>query len=107
MSRRGIYAPYQPRFDWNLWFASLGPWREYPIVPNTEVRLLSNDKDVLALFAGNPFRAGAAAADSRCALAVLVHHDGRRSANWNVVAARIARPVCADAGTRRQTVRSK
>jgi hypothetical protein len=22
-----IYAPYQPRFDWNLWFASLGDWR--------------------------------------------------------------------------------
>ena len=51
----GIYAPYQPRFDWNLWFASLGSWREYPIVPNTEVRLLAKDKDVLALFARNPF----------------------------------------------------
>ncbi|MGB7585003.1 MAG: lipase maturation factor family protein [Terriglobales bacterium] len=51
----GIYAPYQPRFDWNLWFASLGSWRDYPIVLNTEVRLLSGDKDVLALFAGNPF----------------------------------------------------
>ncbi len=51
----GIYAPYQPRFDWNLWFASLGSWREYPIVPRTEVSLLSNDADVLALFAGNPF----------------------------------------------------
>ena len=51
----GIYAPYQPRFDWNLWFASLGSWREYPIVPNTEIRLLANDNDVLALFAGNPF----------------------------------------------------
>jgi len=51
----GIYAPYQPRLDWNLWFASLGSWREYPIVPNTEVRLLQNEKDVLALFAGNPF----------------------------------------------------
>jgi hypothetical protein len=55
----GIYAPYQPRFDWNLWFASLGSWRDYPIVPNTEVRLLSNDndknKDVLELFAANPF----------------------------------------------------
>jgi lipase maturation factor 1 len=51
----GIYAPYQPRFDWNLWFASLGSWREYAIVPNTEVRLLSNDADVLGLFAGNPF----------------------------------------------------
>jgi hypothetical protein len=51
----GIYAPYQPRFDWNLWFASLGSWRDYPIVPNTEVRLLSNDTDVLTLFAKNPF----------------------------------------------------
>jgi hypothetical protein len=50
-----IYAPYQPRFDWNLWFASLGSWREYPIVLNTAVRLLSNDKDVLELFADNPF----------------------------------------------------
>ena len=50
-----IYAPYQPRFDWNLWFASLGSWREYSIVPNTELRLLSNNKDVLALFAANPF----------------------------------------------------
>jgi hypothetical protein len=50
-----IYAPYQPRFDWNLWFASLGSWREYPIVTNTEVRLLSDDKDVLQLFKDNPF----------------------------------------------------
>jgi hypothetical protein len=50
-----IYAPYQPRFDWNLWFASLSSWRQNPIVPNTEIRLLENDKDVLALFAGNPF----------------------------------------------------
>jgi hypothetical protein len=51
----GLYAPHQPRFDWNLWFASLGSWREYPIVPATEERLLANDPDVLALFAGNPF----------------------------------------------------
>jgi hypothetical protein len=50
-----IYAPYQPRFDWNLWFASLGSWRDYSIVPNTELRLLANDKDVLQLFAVNPF----------------------------------------------------
>ncbi len=50
-----IYAPYQPRFDWNLWFASLETWRDNAIVPNTEIRLLSNDQDVLSLFAGNPF----------------------------------------------------
>src|SRR5215475_7394835 len=51
----GIYAPYQPRFDWNLWFASLGSWRQEPIVPNTALLLFENDRDVLALFRGNPF----------------------------------------------------
>ena len=51
----GIYAPYQPRFDWNLWFASLGGWRDNEIVPLTEERLLVGDGDVLALFRGNPF----------------------------------------------------
>jgi lipase maturation factor 1 len=51
----GIYAPYQPRFDWNLWFASLGSWRQNIWVVNTEERLLRNEPDVLTLFAGNPF----------------------------------------------------
>ena len=51
----GIYAPYQPRFDWNLWFASLGSWRQNMIVPSTEERLLAGSKYVLDLFAGNPF----------------------------------------------------
>jgi hypothetical protein len=51
----GIYAPYQPRFEWNLWFASLGHWRNYPWVVQTEERLLLNEPDVLSLFAGNPF----------------------------------------------------
>ncbi|HVB98937.1 MAG TPA: lipase maturation factor family protein [Candidatus Dormibacteraeota bacterium] len=51
----GIYAPYQPRFDWNLWFASLGPWQESPFVLQVEERLLENDPYVLDLFAGNPF----------------------------------------------------
>lgn len=50
-----IYAPYQPRFDWNLWFCSLGHWRSNPIVPRTEERLLEGAPDVLALFANNPF----------------------------------------------------
>jgi lipase maturation factor 1 len=51
----GIYAPYQPRFEWNLWFASLGGWRDNEIVPLTEERLLVSDGDVLALFRGDPF----------------------------------------------------
>jgi uncharacterized membrane protein YphA (DoxX/SURF4 family) len=50
-----IYAPYQPRFEWNLWFASLGNWRENPWVLRAEQQLLLNNKDVLALFRANPF----------------------------------------------------
>jgi hypothetical protein len=52
----GIYAPYQPRFEWNLWFASLGGWRQSPFVLAAEVRLLENEPSVLRLFRGNPFR---------------------------------------------------
>ncbi|HLY62138.1 MAG TPA: lipase maturation factor family protein [Terriglobia bacterium] len=52
-----IHAPYQPRFDWNLWFASLGGWRENNWVVRTEMLLLKNDASVLELFAGNPFAA--------------------------------------------------
>lgn len=54
-ARPRIYAPYQPRFDWNLWFASLGSWAEYPIVPRTEERLLTGNPEVLGLFSGDPF----------------------------------------------------
>jgi hypothetical protein len=50
-----IYAPYQPRFEWNLWFASLGDWRQNEFVPLTEERLLINDAGVLTLFRSNPF----------------------------------------------------
>jgi lipase maturation factor 1 len=52
----GIYAPYQPRFEWNLWFASLGEWRENPFVVRAELGLLANNADVLGFFRFNPFR---------------------------------------------------
>ncbi len=55
--RPRIYAPYQPRFDWNLWFASLTTWGQAPIVARTEIRLLEGSPAVLGLFAGDPFRA--------------------------------------------------
>jgi hypothetical protein len=50
-----VYAPYQPRLDWNLWFASLGGWRENPFVVRSDAQLLRGSPGVLALFAGNPF----------------------------------------------------
>jgi hypothetical protein len=52
--RPRISAPYQPRFDWNLWFAFLGDWEQNPLVPLTELRLLEGDRAVLGLFAGDP-----------------------------------------------------
>jgi lipase maturation factor 1 len=54
----GIYAPYQPRFDWNLWFASLSAWRQELFVVRTEQALLNGNTDVLLLFAGSPFPHG-------------------------------------------------
>jgi hypothetical protein len=82
--RPGIYAPYQPRFDWNLWFASLGDWQQNNIVPLSEERLLQNDSDVLALFRGNPF----ASAPPKYVRAVLWQYwftsmsEKRQTGNW-------------------------
>jgi hypothetical protein len=79
-----IYAPYQPRFEWNLWFASLGDWQQNDLVPETEERLLENDQDVLSLFRENPF----AQAPPRYVRAVLWQYwftsmdEKRRTGNW-------------------------
>ena len=51
----GIYAPYQPRFDWDLWFASLEDASEWPWVVTVEERLLAGEPSVLKLFARDPF----------------------------------------------------
>jgi len=51
----GIYAPYQPRFEWNLWFASLGTIRHNRWVARVAARLLAGEPCVLGLFAWDPF----------------------------------------------------
>jgi len=53
--RPGFFAPYQPRFDWNLWFASLGPGEQSPWVVLAEQRLVEGSKSVIELFRGDPF----------------------------------------------------
>ena len=79
-----IYAPYQPRFEWNLWFASLGDWRQNDFVPITEERLLANSRDVLGLFRTNPFPE----APPKYIRAVLWQYwftspdEKRRTGNW-------------------------
>lgn len=80
----GVYAPYQPRFEWNLWFASLGPLSQNPWVETTEVRLLEGSKDVLALFRRDPF----AGSPPPLVRAVLWQYgfttpaEKRRTGNW-------------------------
>jgi lipase maturation factor 1 len=80
----GIYAPYQPRFDWNLWFSSLGDWQQNEIVPLTEERLLVSSPDVLSLFRDNPFKE----MPPRYVRAVLWQYwftsaeEKRRTGNW-------------------------
>ena len=58
LERPGVYAPYQPRFEWNLWFASLADWRASPWVVLTQQRLLEGSPAVVALFRENPFPDG-------------------------------------------------
>jgi lipase maturation factor 1 len=80
----GIYAPYQPRFEWNLWFASLGDWQQNNLVPATEERLLVSSPAVLSLFKRNPFPN----APPRYVRAVLWQYwftttdEKRKTGNW-------------------------
>jgi predicted DCC family thiol-disulfide oxidoreductase YuxK len=49
-------APYQPRLDWQMWFAALGNYRENPWFGNFLFRLLDASPDVLHLLQVDPFR---------------------------------------------------
>jgi hypothetical protein len=48
-------APYQPRLDWQMWFAALGGPRANPWFYEFEYCLLQNSPPVLALLGPNPF----------------------------------------------------
>jgi len=48
-------APYQPRLDWQMWFAALGDYSSNPWFVSLVHRLLQGSPDVLALLATNPF----------------------------------------------------
>jgi hypothetical protein len=51
----GFVAPYQPRLDWQMWFAALGSPRDNPWFLRFELCLLQNSPPVTALLARNPF----------------------------------------------------
>jgi hypothetical protein len=48
-------APHQPRLDWQMWFAAMGPPYQSPWTGNLAVRLLQGSPEVLSLFEKNPF----------------------------------------------------
>ena len=53
--RPRFVAPYQPRLDWQMWFAALGSYQDDPWFTNFMVKLLQGSPPVLALLADDPF----------------------------------------------------
>jgi len=55
MRRPRWNVPYQPRLDWQMWFAALGTPAESPWFTRFLQRLLENSAEVTALLGSNPF----------------------------------------------------
>ena len=50
-----VIAPFQPRLDWQMWFAALGSYQENRWFVNFLLRLLQGDAPVTRLLSYNPF----------------------------------------------------
>ena len=56
LNRRPAFVePFQPRLDWQMWFAALSDYQHAPWFGNFCVRLLQGSPEVLALLEKNPF----------------------------------------------------
>ncbi len=53
--RPPVVAPYQPRLDWQMWFAAMSSPDRYPWTLHLVWKLLHGDPGALSLFAANPF----------------------------------------------------
>jgi hypothetical protein len=53
--RPPFIAPYQPRIDWQIWFAAMASPSDYPWTFHFVWKLLHNDPGTLSLLANNPF----------------------------------------------------
>ena len=51
----GWVAPYQPRLDWQMWFAALSNYQTNPWFVNLALQLLEGSPDVAGLLGTNPF----------------------------------------------------
>jgi hypothetical protein len=50
-----IIAPFQPRLDWQIWFAAMSRPERYPWTLHLVAKLLRNDPGALSLLSNNPF----------------------------------------------------
>ena len=48
-------APYQPRIDWQMWFAAMSSYENEPWLIHFVWKLMHNDKGALSLIENNPF----------------------------------------------------
>jgi hypothetical protein len=53
--RPGFVAPFQPRLDWQMWFAALETCDQNPWLWRLFVGLMNDEPAILALLDGNPF----------------------------------------------------
>jgi len=53
--RPPFIAPYQPRIDWQIWFAAMASPADYPWTLHFVWKLLHNDRGTLSLLANDPF----------------------------------------------------
>ena len=53
--RPPFVAPYQPRIDWQIWFAAMGTPADYPWTLHFVWKLLHNDRGTVSLLANDPF----------------------------------------------------
>ncbi|XP_004460427.2 lipase maturation factor 2 [Dasypus novemcinctus] len=51
-----VVAPHQPRLDWQMWFAALGPHTHSPWFTSLVLRLLQGKEPVIRLLQSNPAR---------------------------------------------------
>jgi lipase maturation factor len=50
-----VIAPFQPRLDWQIWFAAMSRPERYPWTVHLVAKLLKNDAGALSLLSTNPF----------------------------------------------------
>jgi len=55
MRRPCFIAPFQPRLDWQIWFAAMSRPERYPWTLHLVSKLLQDDPGTLRLLANNPF----------------------------------------------------